>query len=278
LTVHLAIVWRQKHTQFPNVGHTEHNVVGSKLWPTYTAKSIGLFAAVFAVAAALAGLAQINPIWLYGPYRAGAVSTAAQPDWYMGWLEGALRLFPPWRIHLFHHTIPEVFWPGAVLPALTFGLLYLWPFIEARLTGDFAPHELLDRPRNRPLRTALGTATLSFYIVLFLGGSQDVLAQHLGVSVFEVNHAFQALIFVVPLLVGGVTFKWCWDLALTDARTATGPPGWPLVPGAPPPAPPTSRLLLRQRARKAARRVATAVGLVGVAAAIRGVRRRTTVR
>src|SRR5205085_4364041 len=100
LTAHLAILWRQKHTQFPGPGRTEDNIEGSRLWPTYAARSIGLFAGVFAVVAALGGLAQINPIWLYGPFEPSAVTTASQPDWYMGWVEGALRLFPAWRIHI----------------------------------------------------------------------------------------------------------------------------------------------------------------------------------
>ncbi len=151
LSAHLAIVWRQKHTQFPGAGRTEHNVVGLRLWPTYAAKSAGLFAGVFAVGAALGGLAQINPLWLYGPYRTGAVTTAAQPDWYMGWLEGALRLFPAWRVHLFGHTIPEVFWPGVVVPTLTFALLYAWPFLEARVTGDQARSRVA-RPTARAAR------------------------------------------------------------------------------------------------------------------------------
>jgi len=213
LGAHLAIIWHQKHTQFPGAGRTEHNVVGSRLWPTYAAKSIGLLASVVAVAALLGGLAQINPIWLYGPYRTGAVSTAAQPDWYMGWLEGALRLFPPWRIHLLGHTVPELFWPGVVLPGLTFGLLYIWPFLEARLTRDHEAHELLDEPRDRPVRTAVGSGVLAFYIVLLLAGSQDLLAQHANVAVTTVNHTFQVLIFVVPVIVAIVAWKWCHDLS-----------------------------------------------------------------
>ncbi|MDQ3574416.1 MAG: cytochrome b, partial [Actinomycetota bacterium] len=88
LGAHLAILWRQKHTQFPGPGRTERNVVGSHLWPTYTARSMALFCLVLAVLAALAGLAQINPVWLYGPFRPASVSTAAQPDWYLGWIEG----------------------------------------------------------------------------------------------------------------------------------------------------------------------------------------------
>ena len=85
----------------------------------------------------------------------------------------------PWRIHLFGHTISEVFWPGVVLPGITFGLLYLWPFIEARVTHDRDSHHLLDRPRDRPVRTAIGTGVLAFYIVLFVAGSQDIIAQKL---------------------------------------------------------------------------------------------------
>ena len=220
MTVHLAIIWRQKHTQYPGPLRREDNVVGSRLWPTYTAKSVGLLAAVFAVVAALGGLAQINPIWLYGPYRPGAVSTAAQPDWYMGWLEGALRTFPPWRLHIFHHTIPEVFWPAVVLPSVTFGLLYLWPFIEAKVTGDHGDHELLDRPRNRPIRTAIGTGVLSFYVVLFVAGSQDIVAQHLNVRVTTVDYAFRVLLFTVPIVVALVAWKWCHDLATVAAWEA----------------------------------------------------------
>jgi len=213
LSIHLAIVWRQKHTQFPGPGRTEHNVVGSRLWPTYAAKSAGLFAALVAFVAALGGLAQINPIWLYGPYRTSAVTTAAQPDWYMGWLEGALRLFPPWRVHIFNHTIPELFWPGAVLPGLTFALLYAWPFIEARVTHDRANHQLLDRPRDRPARTAIGTGVLTFYIVLFAAGSQDIFAQHLNAPIATVDVTFRILLFVAPLVVALITWKWCRDLS-----------------------------------------------------------------
>ena len=212
LGAHLAIIWRQKHTQYPGAGRTERNVVGSRLWPTYTAKSVGLLAAVFAVVAALGGLAQINPVWLYGPYRPAAVSTAAQPDWYMGWMEGALRVFPAWRIHIAGHTVPEVFWPGVVLPTVTFLVLYAWPFLEARVTGDRSEHHLLDRPRDRPGRTALGFAALAFYATLFLAGSQDVLAQHTGIAVPDLDRVFRILLLVAPLTMGWIAWKWCRDL------------------------------------------------------------------
>jgi ubiquinol-cytochrome c reductase cytochrome b subunit len=216
LGAHLAILWRQKHTQFPGRGRTEDNIEGTKLWPTYAARSIGLLAGVFAVIAFLGGLFQINPIWLYGPFKPAAVSTASQPDWYMGWLEGALRLAPGWRIHLFGYTVSEVFWPGVVLPSVTFGLLYLWPFLERRLTGDTADHHLLDRPRDRPVRTAIGVGTLTFYVVLFLAGSQDIGAQKLVLPIPTLTRVFQVMVVVLPLLAALMAWKLCRDLSGGD--------------------------------------------------------------
>src|SRR5262249_3719664 len=152
LSAHLAVLWRQKHTQFPGPEREEQNVVGSRLWPTYAMKSLGLFFLTAGVLVGLGGLVQINPVWLYGPFQPAAVTTAAQPDWYVGWLEGALRLWYPWYLHIGSYNVPEVFWPGVVLPGITFMLLYAWPFLEARVTHDHAEHHLLDRPRDRPMR------------------------------------------------------------------------------------------------------------------------------
>jgi ubiquinol-cytochrome c reductase cytochrome b subunit len=216
LGAHLAILWRQKHTQFPGPGRREDNIVGSRLWPTYAARSVGLFAGVFGVIALLGGLAQINPIWLYGPFKPAAVSTAAQPDWYMGWLEGALRLGPAWRPHVFGYAVSELFWPGVLLPGLTFGLLYLWPFIERRITGDRDEHHLLDRPRNRPVRTALGVGVLTFYIVLFIAGSQDIGAQKLNASIPTVTEALRIMLVVLPVIATLLTWKVCHDLVGAD--------------------------------------------------------------
>jgi len=216
LGAHLAILWRQKHTQFPGPGRTEDNIVGSHLWPTYAARSIGLFAGVFAVIALLGGLAQVNPIWLYGPFNPAAVSTASQPDWYMGWLEGALRLSPAVRLHLFGYTLSEVFWPGVVLPGITFGLLYLWPFLERRITGDRGVHHILDRPRHRPARTAIGVGTLVFYFVLFAAGSQDIAAQKFATDIPTVTRVFDVALFALPLAAMALTWKLCRDLSAAD--------------------------------------------------------------
>src|SRR5262249_29777686 len=143
IAVHLFLVWQQKHAQFPGPNHTEKNVVGSPLYPHYSTKSLGLLFAVVAVCCALGAFVQINPVWLWGPYEPWQALTPAQPDWFVGWLEGALRIGPPIAIHLWGHTVPSPFWPAVVLPGLLFTLLYAWPWIEAAVRGDRAFHQLL---------------------------------------------------------------------------------------------------------------------------------------
>jgi ubiquinol-cytochrome c reductase cytochrome b subunit len=209
LGLHLALIWHQKHTQFPGPGFTERNVVGSRLWPTYAAKSVGLFFVIFAVLTGLGGLVQINPVWLYGPFEPALVTSPAQPDWYLGWIEGALRLFPNWEIRAFGHEIPEPFFPAVLLPGITFGLLYAWPFLERWITKDRDVHHLLDRPRDRPARTAFGAATLTFYGVLFAAASNDLLAHWLGVDIAVVTWVFRVLLLVLPILVAAATFVVC---------------------------------------------------------------------
>lgn len=206
ISVHLGLLWRQKHTQFAGKGRREDNVVGERLWPAYAAKSMGLFFGVAAVLAVLGGLFQINPVWLYGPFRPDQVPSPAQPDWYMGWVEGALRLFPAWELRAFGYEIPNPFFPAVLLPGITFTLLYLWPFLEAFFTSDYGPHHLLDRPRDRPVRTALGTATLSFYLVLFIAASNDLLAKWMRIPVESVTAAYRVLLLVLPLFVGWATY------------------------------------------------------------------------
>jgi ubiquinol-cytochrome c reductase cytochrome b subunit len=212
LSAHLAIVWRQKHTHFRGRGRRDDNVVGSTLWPTYTAKSVGLFALIAGVLSLLGGLAQVNPVWLYGPFDPSAVSTAAQPDWYLGWLEGALRIMPPAYLTLGRYDVSELFWPAIVLPGITFTLLYLWPFLERWVTKDRAEHSLLQRPSERPVHTALGVTVLAFYAVLLLAGGQDIWAQTFDVSLMSVVWTFRILLFAFPIALGLLTWKWCHDL------------------------------------------------------------------
>ena len=270
LAAHLAILWRQKHTQFAGPGRTERNVVGSRLWPTYAVKSVGLFAIVAGVLAGMGGLVQINPVWLYGPFQPAAVTTAAQPDWYVGWLEGALRLAPPWQAHVFGGTISEVFWPGVLLPGVVFGILYLWPFLERRVTGDDAEHHLLDRPRDRPVRTGIGVGALTFFAVLLVAGGQDVVANELGLPVIDVTHTLQVLVWVLPVLAGLLAWRWCCDLRTGEAGPGPAAASHP-TPGLPPA---TTGGALRHAASGVGRLRRTVGGAVGGLAAARvGVRR-----
>jgi ubiquinol-cytochrome c reductase cytochrome b subunit len=241
LGAHLAMVWRQTHTQFRATGADEGHIVGSRLWPTYALRSVALLAAVAAVLAALGGLAQINPIWLFGPYQPAAATTAAQPDWYVGWLEGALRLMPTLRLHPFGYRMPEVIVPGVVLPLVVFGLLYTWPLLERWVTGDRGLHHMVDRPRDRPVRTAIGVGGLTFGAVLTLAGSQDLVAEWLNAPVATVTMVLRVAVIVAPPAAALVAWRVCHELAEAEPLAefaAGGPP--PVGPNEPRHGPPTA--------------------------------------
>jgi len=220
---HLAIMWHQKHTQFAGRGRTETNVVGVPMWPTFAAKSVGFMFMIAGVIAALGGLAQINPVWLYGPYQPYQVSSASQPDWYMGWLEGALRIFPNWEVHAFGHSIGNVFFPAVLLPGITFGLLFTWPWLEARFTKDRDTHHILDRPRNAPVRTAMGVAAIIFYSVLFAAGGTDIIATTVNASENSIVWFLRGAVFVLPVLGGYIAYRLCNELAAASAGRRRAP-------------------------------------------------------
>jgi len=217
ITFHMMMIWYQKHTQFAGPGRTEDNVVGSRFFPSYAAKAGGFFFLVFAVVAALGGLAQINPVWLYGPYDASQVSAGSQPDWYVGFLDGSTRLMPNWEIAGFGYTVPlNVMVPTVVLPGILFTLLALYPFIEARFTGDRDYHNLLDRPRDVPVRTAIGTMSIAFYVLLMIGGGNDVIASVFHLSINTISRVLQVSLFVVPPIVYFATKRVCLALQRSD--------------------------------------------------------------
>jgi ubiquinol-cytochrome c reductase cytochrome b subunit len=163
------------------------------------------------VLALLGGLAQINPVWTYGPYRPDQASTGSQPDWYVGFLEGALRLVPPWETNLWGHTLMwNVLLPAVVLPGLLFGVLYVYPFLEQRLTGEsYQEQHLCDRPRDRPVRTALGAAGITFYGVLLLAGGNDVVAQSFRISVNTLTWILRIALVLAPIAAFLLTRRLC---------------------------------------------------------------------
>ena len=217
ITFHLLMIWYQKHTQFAGPGRTEDNVVGSRFFPIYAAKAGGFFFLVFAVLAALGGLAQINPVWLYGPYNPSQVSAGSQPDWYIGFLDGSTRLMPPWELTGFGYTVPlNVMLPTVILPGLLFTGMLLYPWLEARFTKDKGYHNLLNRPRDVPVRTAIGTMSISFYLVLLVAGGNDIIASVFSLSINTMTWALRVALFALPPIVYVITKRWCLALQRSD--------------------------------------------------------------
>jgi ubiquinol-cytochrome c reductase cytochrome b subunit len=219
ISVHMALLVKQKHTQFPGPGRTEHNVVGVRMFPTFAAKGGGFFMLVFAMIALLGGLVQINPIWIFGPYQAAVVSAGSQPDWYVGFLDGSTRLLPAWEFRGLGYTIPPLFWPTVVLPGILFNLAGAYPWLEKHFTKDTAHHNLLQRPRDVPARTALGAMAIAFYVVLWISGGNDVIAQKFDISLNAMTWIGRIGLLIVPPAAYLLTHRICLGLQQNDRET-----------------------------------------------------------
>ena len=220
ITVHLMLVWYQKHTQYPGPGRTEKNVVGYRLMPVYMAKAGGFFFIVFGITAFLGAVASINPIWLYGPYTPGQISAGSQPDWYMGWLDGLVRMAPPIETHAFGYTISwNILIPGLIIPGIIFTAMALYPFIESWMTGDKKEHHLLERPRNNPNRTAIGAMSLTFMLVSLINGGNDLIATHFHLSINQIMWGTRIGILLLPPLAFVITKRICLSLQRADRES-----------------------------------------------------------
>ena len=213
---HLALIVRQKHTEFPAPGRSEHTVSGERVFPIYAAKAGGFFFIVSAITCALGGLFQINPVWLFGPYNPAQVSSGSQPDWYMMFLDGSTRLFPSWEVRLWGHTLAPLFWPTVVLPGILLTLAVGYPFLEAKMTKDRLPHNMLQRPRDVPVRTSLGVMALTFYLVLFLSGGNDIIAKAFDISLNAMTWGGRILLLVAPPILYIITYRICLSLQRHD--------------------------------------------------------------
>ncbi|MGI8888579.1 MAG: cytochrome bc1 complex cytochrome b subunit [Nocardioidaceae bacterium] len=217
ITAHMLLLVYHKHTQWPGPGRTNNNVVGFPLMPVYMAKAGGFFFIVFGVTALMGALFQINPIWLYRPYNPSQVTAGSQPDWYMGWLEGGLRIMPPWETTAFGYTLSwNVMVPGLLLMGVLFTVLGAYPFIERWITGDQREHHLLDRPRNAPTRTGFGAAGITAYGLLWIGGGNDVVASQFNLSLNSVTWFMRVGIFVGPVLAFVIARRWAISLQRHD--------------------------------------------------------------
>jgi quinol---cytochrome-c reductase cytochrome b subunit len=213
--IHLALVWFQKHTQFPGPGRTEKNVVGVRVMPVFAVKSGAFFAMTVGILGLMGGLLQINPIWQLGPYKPSQVSAGSQPDFYMMWTEGLARIWPPWEFYPFGHTIPAVVWVALGM-GLVFTLLIVYPWIEKKLTGDYAHHNLLQRPRDVPVRTAIGAMAISFYMVLTLAAMNDIIAWKFHISLNATTWIARIGMVVLPAIVYYIAYRWCVGLQRSD--------------------------------------------------------------
>jgi quinol---cytochrome-c reductase cytochrome b subunit len=225
IALHLALVARHHHTQFRGPGRSERNTVGAPMWPGYALRSLGLMLLVFAVLVAMGGLIQINPIWQWGPYEINRSTNGAQPDWYLGWLIGGLRIMPPLEVRVWGRTVvPNPFWAGALFPMVVFGYLLAHPWLERRLTRDRAEHHLLDRPRDHPWRTAFGAAFLTWVGSIFFAGSSDRLFYQFEIDYEAQVHVYRVLVVVLPIVAFIATKAVCDELRRTGAEPLRGGP------------------------------------------------------
>ena len=213
--VHLALVWFQKHTQFPGPGRTETNVVGVRVMPVFAIKSGAFFAMVVGILGLMGGLLQINPIWQLGPYKPSQVSAGSQPDFYMMWTEGLARIFPPWELYFWHHTVPVGVFVALVM-GIVFLLLIIYPFLEKRFTGDDAHHNLLQRPRDVPVRTGIGAMAIAFYMVLTYSAMNDIIALKFHISLNATTWIGRIGMLVLPPLVYFIAYRWAVALQRSD--------------------------------------------------------------
>jgi ubiquinol-cytochrome c reductase cytochrome b subunit len=214
LTVHLVLVAMRHHTQFRrSPRQTEKRLVGVPTFPGQTPRSIGLMLVTFGVCFLLGGLVEINPIWLWGPYHVGSSTNGAQPDWYLGWLIGGLRLVPGFDVVVGDYTlVPNPFWGGAAFPLVVFGTLYVWPWLERKVTGDHAYHNLLERPRDNPWRTAIGVALVVWVVMVEIAGVADRTYVFFGITYTSQIWAFRVLVWVLPFVALTVTHRVCVEL------------------------------------------------------------------
>jgi len=221
LGVHLLLMVVNKHTQFAGPGRTNENVVGVPVLPVFAAKAGGFFFVVFGVIVLIASFFTINPIWNYGPYDPSPVSAGTQPDWYIGFADGALRLVPPgWEFVLWDRTWSFNIIAVVLVLVVFLGLVAFYPFIEGWITGDKREHHIADRPRNAPTRTAIGAAGVTFYAVLWAAASSDLIATHFKVSLEGVIHVLQALFFLGPIIAFFVAKRVCIGLQKKDREIA----------------------------------------------------------
>jgi ubiquinol-cytochrome c reductase cytochrome b subunit len=217
VAAHMLLLVYHKHTQWAGPGRKETNVVGYPMLPVYAAKAGGFFFITFGVTALMGSLLSINAVWKFGPYDPTKVTAGSQPDWYMGWPDGALRIMPGWESHFWGSTWSwNIFIPVILMPTLSWLLVTILPFLESWITGDKREHHLLQRPRNAPTRTAMMVSLMTWYAMFWLAGGNDIIAIKLHMSINQITYFLRVAVFVAPAIAFFITRRWCIALQRHD--------------------------------------------------------------
>jgi ubiquinol-cytochrome c reductase cytochrome b subunit len=207
ITAHMFILIRQKHSHFAGPGRSDANVVGSRMWPAYGLRSLSLLCAVGAVCFFMGGFVQINPIWVWGEFKSYSIISPSVADWYIAWIEGGLRLMPPLELHFWGMTVPNQFWASVFLPGLIFAVLYAWPFIDRRLTGDRGAHHVASAPTSSPRRFVVGVVVITFLSVLLVASGEEAIVMWTGVPVGTIRVVLRVLALALPIVAGVVAWR-----------------------------------------------------------------------
>jgi ubiquinol-cytochrome c reductase cytochrome b subunit len=164
-----------------------------------------------AVLVGLGAVAQINPVWVYGPYVPGSISAGSVPDWYMGFLDGALRLMPAWEPSIGGHPLSlDVLIPAVVVPGLFFTVVAAYPLLDRWIAGGRPPRGLLPpKPADPVRRISFGVAGITLYGVLWAAAANDEIAFHLHVSLYTVTWVFRFLVLAGPAVAFALTRMFC---------------------------------------------------------------------
>jgi ubiquinol-cytochrome c reductase cytochrome b subunit len=133
----------------------------------------------------------------------------------MMWTDGLIRMWPAWEFYIGHHTIPQSVWI-AILMGLVFVRLIVYPFLEKRFSGDHSHHNLLQRPRDVPVRTSVGAMAIAFYIVLTFACMNDIIAYKFHISLNATTWIGRIGMIVLPPFVYFISYRWCVGLQRSD--------------------------------------------------------------
>jgi len=219
---HLLLTYRHRHTRAPGGGRTSRNVADVPAGLRLMARTGPVFLFTLAVVTLLAAVAQIDPVWLYGPYTPVSASAGSGPEFYLGMIEGAIRIMPGWEWNLLGHTLTfSVVIPAVVLPGVFFTAAALWPYLERWITGDLADHQVSDRPRDAPARTAIAVAVITFWGILWAEGADDIIANNLHLSLELITQIARFAVLIGPVAAYLVTKRVCLGLQRRDLNERT---------------------------------------------------------